>query len=1678
MKYKLFHRIHDLYTTKSDSDISFEDPRVKADLYYDDLYYGIISATLICILSLFGLISTFAPYSQGSVLRFVNATQVYILVILTDIIFLFLLARRRIHFQASQLKQIRHLLYWFMGINMVLASLTFYTTEQGSSFFFEYILITMIIYLLPNVLMTTQIRNMIINLISVAIVLGSAHHVIATQDMFDIISLHLICCFVNWIRLQNFFSIETHKFTIEQKQDELYHNSRTDELTELLNRTALRDDFPYFIGKPICIAMIDLDFFKKYNDTYGHAYGDTVLTLTGKYLKTIFDRKGEHCYRYGGDEFMVIAEESDADLFYDKLKNFEKRLETRTDEIEINCSIGYCEGMPHSTSELRSLIRVADSYLYRAKSEGTGKIEGSRIDQKTKDAQLLSDENTMLQNLKGLNLDAKSRRDSQTGRNRMNTFFIIMQEWRNKERNIEKEGELVVLYFNLVNFRLINLQYGIANGDEILRAMDFCLAECFPHDVVSNLGGDHFAVLTDTLHMEERTANVFEKIRNIFPNSVECSVGACVWDDHTLDPETICSRAEVAADENRKYLKTNITYYTKELGHHLAISEYVVAHLDEAIQEGWIVVYYQPIVRSLTNKICGVEALARWQDPQYGMLAPSDFIGALEDVRLIWKLDLHVVTQVVRGIANRYQRGIPEIPVSINLSRLDFLYCDIFHEIETIVKTYNIPRRMLHIEVTESLMTSTEKEVLDALQSFRDVGYEIWMDDFGSGYSTLNLLKDYSFDLLKLDMIFLHSRSKRSYEIIASVIEMDKKIGIRTLAEGVETQEQVDFLKKAGCEKMQGYFFGKPLPFDEMLQKSVAKGLSIEDAQQKICYDALGTIDFMTDIALTIVEEQNNTYQVLFMNDPGLILLHQDGFTDLKEWQNYLNDRNNVTMQALFEAGKYTVLSGNIGEVKTVFHGKERLLKYRLLGTYNDTHLYAIHIFDHASSSDELSTKNQMLMNLTYFYPYIFTIDGKDLTIQNTRFTANSTIHSHVYPIKDSHGRYNILLPKIFIEDQSRYDAFIDPITLMERLEKAKAQMLKGVFRTEDGKGQFVWMVHQLLLTPNANSPKILYVIRTMDFYVRSNTSKRMTNLNTKTLIDHIPLPVFWKDTKHKFLDVNPYYMHYFGLDSKKDILGKTDAVMGWHPNDEFYKDMEEQILKSGNVYTNVPGRCIANGVCHDVLMSEWPTYQNGKTTGSMGFFVEETLVCENTKVSEQLESSHEFLTMEQFIDELISYEMDYQLNKRDFGVLYIYIPELLRIAENYDHHTMYRVMHACKDAIVQVVDHKVSITYIGVGKFVVLIPYTSKDELTKYAPAIKEHIDAIRQVEDIPCSLYAKIRIIYANQVKKINQQLMQVVQQNEEIDDTYGTDDKVATTNTFLQTLMHDAPIGCYVLRPDHMVVYWNAEAEKVLGFSAEEMQGRKCVDMPLGCAFTDGKHVSNAHCPATMAFITGKPQSLQMFMRHKDGHDLLIYNTLIPIKDQEDKVVELVSFFIPLVNKDYDQKVIQNIYEIATRDPLSCLPGRKYMEYCLDEAVEIFRRTKQPFAVLYADVNEFHEVNNTYGHSMGDALLRQFGLSLKKNGRKADIFCRWGGDEFVGLLRLQEPGDCEGAAHRFMRLAKKCEVSENGQTISCQTAIGITVVRENDTVQSIIARADSYMYQAKKQKEVKIVTDQNAE
>ncbi len=198
----------------------------------------------------------------------------------------------------------------------------------------------------------------------------------------------------------------------------------------------------------------------------------------------------------------------------------------------------------------------------------------------------------------------------------------------------------------------------------------------------------------------------------------------------------------------------------KDLTNKDALSEYVKTHIDEAISNGWIKVYYQPVVRSITGQLCSAESLARWIDPEVGFLAPDKFIGALEESGEIFKLDCYVVKQACRDIRAKLSKGLPAVPVSVNFSRLDFIMCDMLDVVEKAIAKYDIPRDYLHFEVTESMIAKDEDLMKDVIDRFRTRGYEIWMDDFGSGYSSLNLIKDYSFDLLKMDMAFLSNLAK------------------------------------------------------------------------------------------------------------------------------------------------------------------------------------------------------------------------------------------------------------------------------------------------------------------------------------------------------------------------------------------------------------------------------------------------------------------------------------------------------------------------------------------------------------------------------------------------------------------------------------------------------------------------------------------------------------------------------------------------------------------------------------------------------------------------------------------------------------------------------------------------------------------------------------------------------
>ena len=407
------------------------------------------------------------------------------------------------------------------------------------------------------------------------------------------------------------------------------------------------------------------------------------------------------------------------------------------------------------------------------------------------------------------------------------TGLLTRDEFHEQSRLVmqtDPEG-LAIIWFNLDNFKMYNKRFGFPRGDELLIETAKILSIIFsPENHSRNLCGrfsdDNFAVLTDWANVEVNTDMIQEYLYALHEDiSLRLRAGI-YFPSSREDVRTSCDRAKLACDSIRKNHSVNCCMFHDGMSRELELQQYILDHLEGALENGCIRVLYQPIVSVPTGKICETEALTRWTDSETGNISPGDFISTLEEYREIHKLDVYALKQVCRDYHSRAVRGLPVLPVSVNLSRLDFELCDILQEVEFAVTLNSIPRDMLHIEITESVSDEDATVLNLGIERFRAMGYEVWMDDFGSGYSSLNVLKDYNFDTIKFDMKFLHgfdvSKSDKAKYIISSNLQMARLMGMQALAEGVENEEQYEYLRSIGFDKAQGYYFGRPMNLDEV----------------------------------------------------------------------------------------------------------------------------------------------------------------------------------------------------------------------------------------------------------------------------------------------------------------------------------------------------------------------------------------------------------------------------------------------------------------------------------------------------------------------------------------------------------------------------------------------------------------------------------------------------------------------------------------------------------------------------------------------------------------------------------------------------------------------------------------------------------------------------------------------
>lgn len=410
--------------------------------------------------------------------------------------------------------------------------------------------------------------------------------------------------------------------------------------------------------------------------------------------------------------------------------------------------------------------------------------------------------------------------DEVTGIANMHYFRSqALELMHDKSVDIDK---LIFLFLDVENFKILNEKYGFWEGNAFLKNFADMTEKVFKDSIVAHFSNDNFVVLTKNEAVQERLQTIRRNLLGMnYDTKLGLKVGAYKPENRECLPLIACDHARYACYSIKKHYNHDYCEYDSSMAANFQKKQYIINNIDEAIKAGHIKVYYQPVVNAANGKLCGLEALARWDDPQYGFLSPADFIQTLEEYYQIYKLDMYVVEKVCRNFVYAKEQGLALIPVSLNFSKLDFNLINLAEEVEECLKKYGVDKKLIHIEVTESTLSGDDERLKEMLKKFRTNGYALWLDDFGAGYSGLNVLKEYDFDMMKIDMKFLHgfSGNVKARQILKNIISMAKELGMSTLTEGVETEEAYQFLKENGCEQIQGYLFGRPMPDHELYEK-------------------------------------------------------------------------------------------------------------------------------------------------------------------------------------------------------------------------------------------------------------------------------------------------------------------------------------------------------------------------------------------------------------------------------------------------------------------------------------------------------------------------------------------------------------------------------------------------------------------------------------------------------------------------------------------------------------------------------------------------------------------------------------------------------------------------------------------------------------------------------------------
>lgn len=1167
--------------------------------------------------------------------------------------------------------------------------------------------------------------------------------------------------------------------------------------------------------------------------------------------------------------------------------------------------------------------------------------------------------------------------DNLTGLLGRDGFFGRMRERLVEDPGIGSLDQHTVIYFNILNFKLYNMTFGLEAGDQFLRFFADLLQQEFPGDLLARFSDDHFVVCSSRKDLEEALTLLYNRCmeQDLCVHAGLRPVGADTKEDMLT---LVCDQAKIACDS----LKTGAAYfdyYREELKQELERNLYVIENLDHAIAKGYIQIYYQPVVRSLNGKISSMEALTRWVDPDRGLLTPAMFIPVLEEANLIHKLDRYVIREVGRMLRDSIEKELPIIPVSFNLSRADFVVGNSFDELEHTVQKYGLQREYLCVEITESILMSDKTLVMNALQKFHEAGYSVWMDDFGSGYSSLNLLKEFPFDELKIDMLFLKNLDEKGRQIVRTIVDMAKKLGIHTLAEGAETAEHVDFLRDIGCEKIQGFYYGRPQPIDLMRKHVQDFGLDFETRAEAHLYEKAGAVNVITEVPVAIFTNKGEQLQMIYANAAYQQVLDTLGGRNENEL-NKIIDQPDYALYRRFQEFTRAVIECR--EERTLYYvdnGQKLRLQARTIAGVGDKYLIKARL-DNITFEDEKEKPLQfdgIIRNLMMVFSGFYQICPEEDSFLVLEDAAQiERVARTFYGVRRILEKF--LEENVYIDDRERCREYFGQFLESDFFEKNKRATFCDWFRVRQTDGSYKWMEYMILVMKDSRYRLLVCAKEAAIEYADDPkaTLQRMVSdtLNQNEsifdidqdeplriwegLLKRSPVLFFTTDKYGLVKTVSHAFLDFLGLHAPEEAIGKNWDELGFHvSSDQLQKDVIS-VLQRGRTITNHPHACIVNGVSRHVLVNLYPVYQEGRVDGLFGYLYDNDQIASMQKDMERSYCTDEVTGLLNLYGvTLPGNEMyrSYHAAGHDFQAVMIEIPELKELYVKYGADKIDEILPRLIMQIRQVCSPNIVQARISLSRFLFLVRTEKEDEGALFIQRLCDTINQIHSLQGYPCTFFAQGVCAFAEEAESFDRLLflLQTRLSNELDRVTKANTEK--NVLTFELEKFDERDDRIYIADPEtYELIYMNYAWRRDLNLEKSfDCKAKKCYEIIYGetkpcetCANNILKrksfYTSNYHHPLT-------------------GKDYSFCDTLVPYGDR------MVRYSTAYCVSDLSQAVMkkeQLVYtELTANDAISIALRESDPNVGIRKLLERITIDMKASKTFLFEENRQNQMTNTY-------------------------------------------------------------------------------------------------------------------